>query len=412
MKVLVINNLLIGEENATGATLKNIFSGFSDIDILEYTFVPDSSREYSFNGTHIETICNQKTNYLNKFIHNYHQKSLKSNTGFSDETNVSWKSKLKLKLKKDALMWNELIPIKIEKECMQQIINFSPELIYTLGADINVLRNVIKLSELLNIPIVLHNMDDLYHTKFNGHSFFQKLAKRKLQKLYKKAYEHSKKSLAIGPKMAKEYEELFGLPFDWAMNCVGDIQSEVAPEENLAIFSGGLHGGRATTLASLAQALEGTAIKLEIYTDDRNFVSYESLFAGLKNTRLCHYVPNEKMFDNLSRASILVHVESFEEEYIKYFRLSMSTKIPEYLVAKRPVFCIGPKEIATSSYIENSGVGVVAESYEDISDKLTQLTSADKKEEILCCIETRINEDFRRADVQKKICAVFEYNVM
>ena len=391
--------------------MKNIFGNMGNIDILQYTFFPGIREKVAFEGTPVETISNKKTNFVNEFIYRHHKKNIEGNQRTSQSQSNSWKSKLKLKLKKDALMWNELIPIRIDRACMQKIVDFAPELIYTLGADINVLQNAIKMSNLFNIPIVLHNMDDLYHTKFDGHTFFQKFAKRKLQKLYKKAYEHSKKSLAIGPKMAKEYEELFGLPFEWAMNCVGDIQSEIVPEEHLAIFSGGLHGGRAATLANLAQTLESTAIKLEIYTDDKNFVSYESLFVDFKNTTLCHYVPKEKMFDNLSRASILVHVESFEEEYIKYFRLSMSTKIPEYLVAKRPIFCIASKEIATCAYIESSGIGVVADIDEKITDKLSQLSSEEKKHDVLKSIEKTLQKDFRRFDVQQKVRSVFEYNI-
>ncbi len=411
MNVLIINYNTIGEETATGVTLQNIFSNMENIKFLQYTLFPGISGKTFIGTTPLETISNKKTNLLNKFIYNYHKKSIKNNISFSNNSKNSWNSKLKLRLKKFALTWNELLAINVDRECIKKIKDFSPEVIYTLGADINVLRNAIKLSDSFGIPIVVHNMDDLYHTKFKGRLWIHRYARKKLQKLYKEAYKRSRKSLAIGPKMAEEYETLFGLPFDWAMNCVNYKESDVSPEENLMIFSGGLHGGRANTLEQLAKLVDTTKMKLEIYTDDRNFALYEPLFVNLKNTILCHYVPKEQMIDNLSRASILVHVESFDNEYVEYFRLSMSTKIPEYLVAKRPIFCIGPNEIATVSYIENSGIGAVASSYEEISQKLTQLISEERIEEILGCIDRRMSEDFTQFGVQQKVRAVFEYNI-
>ena len=183
MRILFVNSHLIGEKSATGDTLKNIFGNMGNIDILQYTFFPGIREKVAFEGTPVETISNKKTNFVNEFIYRHHKKNIEGNQRTSQSQSNSWKSKLKLKLKKDALMWNELIPIRIDRACMQKIVDFAPELIYTLGADINVLQNAIKMSNLFNIPIVLHNMDDLYHTKFDGHTFFQKFAKRKLQKL-------------------------------------------------------------------------------------------------------------------------------------------------------------------------------------------------------------------------------------
>lgn len=412
MRILFVNSHLIGEKSATGDTLKNIFSNIPDMEILEYTLFPRISGKVFLGLTSLETISNKRTNLLNEFIHNYHQKSLKSNMGFSGETNVSWKSKLKLKLKKSALMWNELLSINFDKECLAKIKDFSPDVIYTLATDINVLRNSIALSDLFDIPIVVHNMDDLYHTKFNGSSFVQKYARNKYQSLYKEVYKRSRKSLAIGPKMAKEYRGLFGLPFDWAMNCTKNTQDSCDPEENLLIFSGGLHGGRISTLLNLAKALEGTSIKFEIYTDDRNFVSYQSDFSCFKNTAFMRYVPKSQMFDNLSRAKILIHVESFEQKYMDYFRLSMSTKIPEYLSVKRPILCIGPKDIATVEFIDSQKVGIAVSDDSDVLNVIRDLLFDSAEYDLLKInTEKTLYENFTLEKIQSKIRDVFKYNV-
>lgn len=68
-----------------------------------------------------------------------------------------------------------------------------------------------------------------------------------------------------------------------------------------------------------------------------------------------------------------MHVESFDEEEIEYFKFSMSTKIPEYLSVGRPIFCYGPDEIATVAYLAEKKVGIVATKSHDIKPALYKL---------------------------------------
>ncbi len=413
MNVLIINYHTIGEETATGVTLQNIFSNMENTKFLQYTLFPGISGKTFIGTTPLETISNKKTNLLNRFIYNYHKKSIQNNISVSNNSKNSWKSKLKLRLKKFALTWNELLAINVDRECIKKIKDFSPEVIYTLGADINVLRNAIKLSDILGIPIVVHNMDDLYHAKFKGRLWIHRYARKKLQKLYKEAYKRSRKSLAIGPKMAEEYETFFGLPFDWAMNCVNYKESDVSPEENLMIFSGGLHGGRANTLLELANAVENSSLNvcLEIFTSNREYVQYESEFKCFSKTKLLPFVPKSVQIENISRANALVHAESFDEENISYFRLSMSTKIAEYTSVGKPILCIGPREIATVDFIKKTGMGVVVNDIQKLPEGLEQMMDVKNHGQMEGNVKKVFAEYFHKPRVQEKILEVFRYNI-
>jgi hypothetical protein len=56
---------------------------------------------------------------------------------------------------------------------------------------------------------------------------------------------------------------------------------------------------------------------------------------------------------------VLVHVEAFDNTSRAYTRLSVSTKIPQYMAAGRPILCYGPAEVASCRYVEATRSGVV-----------------------------------------------------
>jgi hypothetical protein len=53
-----------------------------------------------------------------------------------------------------------------------------------------------------------------------------------------------------------------------------------------------------------------------------------------------------------------IHVDSFEPEFRRYFRYSMSSKLSLYCASGRPVLAFGPREIPTNALVEREGVGI------------------------------------------------------
>jgi hypothetical protein len=58
------------------------------------------------------------------------------------------------------------------------------------------------------------------------------------------------------------------------------------------------------------------------------------------------------------KADALVHVESFDAVFRRWTRLSLSTKIPQYLMAGKCIFAYGPAEAASMQYLSAAKVGV------------------------------------------------------
>ncbi|MBQ9773262.1 MAG: hypothetical protein IJW49_11980 [Clostridia bacterium] len=382
MKILLVGFLRIGEDNATGRTLQNLFEGMEDVSILHYCLNPRLRKIENPNPTVFLTKKESRINYyLFEKYGGMNTDSTAAAAAAKSSAKGGLKKRLKQKLVKSASMLRDNSKIRISKETYEAIDAFAPDLIYTLGGSIAVTDVVIRLSEHYRIPIVVHTMDDLISRRYSGKGLFTKHLRKKFLRLTNKMYEHSVCGIAIGEKMANEYQGKFNLPFYHAMNCIDCTHYEPAEphEKRRIIFSGGVHGGRDKMLAQVASSVDrynaahpDRAVELEIYTTPAGKKQLEAVNSD--GVSVNDYVPKEELFHNFSRADILLHVESFEEEDRKYFRLSMSTKLPEYMSVGRAIMVIGPEDVSSLEYVEKHNVGVAFHDLQQIDAFLESVT--------------------------------------
>ena len=74
----------------------------------------------------------------------------------------------------------------------------------------------------------------------------------------------------------------------------------------------------------------------------------------------------------MKKADILLHVESNDLQYRSLTRLSVSTKIPEYLISGRLLLAFGPAEVASIKLLSDHNVGCVIDA--DQSDEMCKST--------------------------------------
>ena len=118
-----------------------------------------------------------------------------------------------------------------------------------------------------------------------------------------------------------------------------------------------------------------------------------------------------KMFDNLSRADVLLHVESYYSRYTSYFRLSMSTKIPEYMSVCRPILCVGPSGIATVDFIQERKFGLVVNDINRFGDSLRKLEKTDLRVALVNNSKEVLSKEFFRSQMQNKLIQSFRCNI-
>jgi hypothetical protein len=128
-------------------------------------------------------------------------------------------------------------------------------------------------------------------------------------------------------------------------------------------YSGGLHLNRAQSLEVLCEVLKTMNInnnfELSIFTKPTDWELSRDALGRFDFVKYLGFVNPEDISGRLSAQDILVHVESFDPKIIKYTRLSISTKIPEYLSLAKPIIAIGPPNIASIEYLRSNHCGLI-----------------------------------------------------
>lgn len=376
-RVLIVNGEPFNLNSATGITLNNLFYKWPRERIaMIYTanILPNSDickRYWRLRLSDlyiVNNISRIKRNifYLNKIaaqIGPRHNKIISTDktSGSAGERSI---------VRSILRAFSDLLPYNLSAEILNWMDDFSPEIVYTYLGDIRLTDLAIRISERYNIPAVPHFMDDWIATMYNSSCIFflqRRLLLRKVQKLFKKV----PLGMSISEIMAHEYSNRFLCRFETFMNTV-PVSSEI---ETLTLhrrlkdpvrfcYVGGLHLSRWKSLIKIVSALEhlskeGKCVEMSIYAPNTDTQRYKSFFSYYGVVKYMGSVSSEEVPTILLKADVLIHVESFDEHIRKCTRLSLSTKIPQYMASGRPILALAPMEVASSQYISKIGCGIV-----------------------------------------------------
>lgn len=231
-------------------------------------------------------------------------------------------------------------------------------------------------------PVVSYLADDNYTYKSVHKNPISLIHRHILRKYVKYIIEHSTKLMVIAPKQKEEYDRIFctdsvvmtkGIDFN-------PFESYQAGNPIKMVYTGKLIIGRWKSLAAIAEAFgginrDGTKITLDIYTTD-SLTDEQTKLLNRNGCSVKGALTLEQVKAVQKEADILVFVESLEKKFRNTARLSFSTKITDYLRSGKCIFAIGDKDIAPIDYFNRYDSAVTAISYEQISEKLTELVNA------------------------------------
>ncbi|GAB3716112.1 glycosyltransferase family protein [Mariniluteicoccus flavus] len=273
--------------------------------------------------------------------------------------------------------------------------DFAPEVIFFCGGDANYLyRPVLDLVERFDAKLVYYITDD-YVLDREDASFIERRKRAWTRRLFIETARRSDLVLTIGDEMSRVYRETFGVESEQMMNLVHlperlQARAEVTHTPARLAFVGGLHLERWRSLLWIADGLERVSPEcdaiLDVYSQSvpeevaKAFQAHPRLrYAGsLDADAVPGVLENE--------ADVLVHVESYLPEARHATALSVSTKIPEYLAAGKPVLAVGPGEVASLRYLSEGGAAfVVPTESDDVLDQQLRsaLTSAPERERVV-----------------------------
>ncbi len=263
----------------------------------------------------------------------------------------------------------------------------NPEIILFVPNEYELAFDVLDyVHKIVAAPIITYYMDDVFYygQKTKGINRYRR--HRLLRKGYKCA-QISEGLFTTCDLMSSEYNKLFSLQCTDFGNCVNLMNQNTTNDkkgDEVAIsYIGNLHSNRWKALIDVGDALSkikgitgGNPI-LHIYSASDITEEIKNRLVNNDSIRFEGAISYEEVRKIQSSSDILVHVEAMDEKSKQSTRLSVSTKIFEYLSVGKPIFAYGPDDIASIQYLNNTGAAVIANNRREIEKKLQLLLSSE-----------------------------------
>ncbi|MFC7725889.1 hypothetical protein ACFQW6_12290 [Nocardioides sp. GCM10028917] len=264
--------------------------------------------------------------------------------------------------------------------------DFDPELVFFQSSNADFAFDLVEeICHDRSIPLIMETTDD-YVTASDRWAPFSRTYYRRMQAAYGRAVARAYAVVAIGGTMAEEYEARFGGRWEVAMNSVERVPT-AAPQPDdgqrpmVLHFAGNLGLNRWRVLAAVGAALDVLAARhgreavLEIFSIDAPEQHALAAMTASPRVKFRGATNSESLRLHRADADVLLHVESFDPHNRHITRLSVSTKIPEYMAADRVVMAVGPGDVASIRYIsdEDFGIVVTTPDPDDIAHRLADV---------------------------------------
>lgn len=378
-KILIISHNCISERTNNGKTIYSIFRDWPQENISQIFFrneYPDSASNFNFfRITDLDLLkdwipfCKESSGLeiKNKF---YSKKTF--------SVNPVNKNSLLFFLRD--IYWN--IFKKNNEKLDNWIKNQSPEYVFFVASNntfsYNFTLNIIKN---FNLKLISFFTDD-YIMPVKKPRFIQEIHRIKMESKFKQLIGLSNVRIAIGEIMAKEYFNRYNLKFNFTMN----LPEEFNFDQNIEylkpikiVYVGNLGLKRWISILEITKQIcllnkNYLICTMDIYSlenPDENFIktieSYDNInFLGKLNSQI-------EVNSVLSEAQVVIHSESFDPKMIEITRLSISTKISEYLSMGKCIFAYGPSNVGSMRFLFDNNLGLCCFDSKNLYTSLSKL---------------------------------------
>ena len=383
-RVLVVSGEPFNKATATGITMSNLFLDIAPSELFQIFSADLKPIEHMVETPWRLTNCDLRfVRKLKGLVPKYFRRDEVS-VHSDSQPNVGRVRGVSGSIRTAIVPWLDILPYDPPEQMFQCLDIFRPQVIYSLLGNIRLVRLVEMLSLRYAIPVVPHFMDDWISTySVPGRSGSVPFSRAILNYHVSKMMRRAPFGFAIGDAMAKEYSEKFGVPHYAFMNPV-QLGPEITCSKNKCVtigYVGGLHLSRHANLMEASKVVnelnsQGHCVKLQVWSPKADMAQYGSALesAGAQ----CGSLAADEVADQIGKLDIALHVESFLRDEARYTRLSVSTKIPQYLAAGLPIIAFGPPSAASCQYIVENRCGIgVGETGQTLKDAILKLINSD-----------------------------------
>lgn len=420
--VLIVTTKQEGNNTQTFLTLKNIWQQWPK-EKLGYVFIDETNGKRKDYYNSREVIISLKDRPIARLAKGgFSRKLNKSLKNCTDDGNRNPKKRaLKLNIRQYAYSFIDNSPVIIRQNVIEEVKSIHPDVIYTMGSSITVMKVAYRLSIQMDVPIIIHFMDNWPQRIQWEDNVLLKGYRARIDYWLKRIYSRCTCAMTISEMMARDYKAKTGIEHRALMNSI-DLKSWKCKERAnradkvILTYAGGLHLGRAKTLCKLGEILDiqprnDVTYILNVYTSINKYKSDISELEKYNSINVLDYISQKELKDVYEKSDILVLVESTEkndtiETFTKY---SISTKTAEYLATGRLILYIGNKGRELYDYLANNNAAIVVDDIDNV--KAISELIPDNPKQIVCNAYELAKKNHDRDSLNERIINIISENI-
>lgn len=255
----------------------------------------------------------------------------------------------------------------IGRALRRQLHALQPDIVYALLGRYHLTKITYLACRDLRLPLYVHVADDFATAWYRDFPLAARLQEASAM-WFGRAVAYAEGRAAAGPTMADAFAGRFDNEWDWFTTLVDPRAYDASPPGGTGrlrlVYAGSLAVGRWRPLRRLGHLLaelrgsHGVDACLTIHAPPEQIEAHRASLAAAETIVLAGWAPPDELPRIFHAADALVHVESNDPEYADYTRLSLSTKIAQYMMAGRCIIAIGPAGQGSVKTILEAGAGL------------------------------------------------------
>jgi len=271
---------------------------------------------------------------------------------------------------------DELRTLRMSPPLRSWIRGFAPDIVYSHLHDLPGVLLVEQITHEFGYPVAVHMMDDWPNFLYE-HGALRGVVRGHMDRKLRSLIDGAASCLAIGDAMASEYGARYGrtfLPFHnpvdlerWdalAATYLGECDRP--PDGRLhVVYAGRLGIGATDSIVDVADvvsdmASHGEPVSMLVNTPniDNPAATHMAALPGVVVTPAGEY---DRVPGLMESADVLLLPSDFDDASARYMRLSMPTKVAEYLASGRPVLTYAPRGSAIAEYARAGGWSLIVD---------------------------------------------------
>lgn len=234
---------------------------------------------------------------------------------------------------------------------------YNPDVIYDQTATRDGILFCLALHSYLKKPSIFHMMDD-WPLIITGNGLFKKYWQKKIDKEFRTLLDQTSVLMSISHEMAREYKIRYNKDFIPFHNAI-DIEfwkqhqrkNYELGENPTILYAGRIGLGIESSLELIIKAIEMVneelKVSLKFILQTQEKPKWTGKYKSVVHKKFVSYNDLPKVF---SESDFLLLPYDFSEESVKYIKLSMPTKAPEYMVSGTPIIIFAPEVTAIVKY--------------------------------------------------------------